>query len=175
MEHAQCSGGGGGWGVWSVEVEAFLHGGSEQPLPHDVLGGIFRKLQVVDAGVDRRVAGVCGVHLRSKNQSELQPGHTHTREGVYGGGSDLPHDGEARVQVGQSARGQRGAASSKLQEGFPLVRRHSAQNSDEAQEAGTETGQQRGQVSGTGHIHNASIKETRPPCVIHNFSEEMWP
>lgn len=52
-------------GACSVEVEAFLHGGSEQPLPHDVLRGIFRKLQVVDARVDRRVAGVCGVHLRA--------------------------------------------------------------------------------------------------------------
>lgn len=77
MEHAQCSGGGG---AWSVEVKAFLHGGSEQPLPHDVLRGIFRKLQVVDARVDRRVAGVCGVDLRSNNQSETQPGHTLMRD-----------------------------------------------------------------------------------------------
>lgn len=76
----------GGWGggAWSVEVEAFLHGGSEQPLPHDVLRGIFRKLQVVDARVDRRVAGVRGVHLRSENQSETQPGHTHTHTLVRG-------------------------------------------------------------------------------------------
>lgn len=62
-------------GAWSIEVEAFLHGGSKQPLPHDVLRGIFRKLQVVDARVDRRVAGVGGVHLRSNNQSERQVGH----------------------------------------------------------------------------------------------------
>lgn len=57
-------------GAWSVEVEAFLHGGSEQPLPHDVLRGIFRQLQVVDARVDRWVAGVCGVHLRSNNDEK---------------------------------------------------------------------------------------------------------
>lgn len=67
-------------GAWSIEVEAFLHGGSKQPLPHDVLRGIFRKLQVVDARVDRRVARVCGVHLRSDNQSEPQPGYTFTKE-----------------------------------------------------------------------------------------------
>lgn len=75
----------GGGGAWSVEVEAFLHGGSEQPLPHDVLRGIFRKLQVVDARVDRRVAGVCGVHLRSKNQSEPQPGHALMRDSTEEG------------------------------------------------------------------------------------------
>lgn len=67
-------------GVWSIEVEAFLHGGSKQPLPHDVLRGIFRKLQVVDARVDRRVARVCGVHLRSNNQSETQPGHAFMKD-----------------------------------------------------------------------------------------------
>lgn len=36
----------------SVEVEPFLHGGSKQTLPHDVLGGIFRKLQVMNTRVD---------------------------------------------------------------------------------------------------------------------------
>jgi len=51
-------------GQRSVEVEAFLHGGGEQPLPHDVLGGILGQLQVVDAGVHRWVAGVGGVHLQ---------------------------------------------------------------------------------------------------------------
>lgn len=122
-------------GAWSVQVEAFLHGGSQQPLPHDVLRRIFRKLQVVDARVDRRVAGVGGVHLRSNNQSERRPGHTLMKAPTRG--ADLPHDGEARVKVGQPTGGQRGAAGGELQEGFPLVRRHSTQNSDEAQEAGT--------------------------------------
>lgn len=36
----------------SVEVEPFLHGGGKQALPHDVLGGIFRKLQVMNTRVD---------------------------------------------------------------------------------------------------------------------------
>lgn len=70
-------------GAWSVEVEAFLHGGSEQPLPHDVLRGIFRKLQVVHARVDRRVARVGCVHLRSHTQSESW---THAHGGFQEGG-----------------------------------------------------------------------------------------
>lgn len=71
-------------GAWSIEVEAFLHGGSEQPLPHDVLGGIFRELQVVDAGVDRWVAGVCGVHLRGNACLKWRPGDADG--GFYRGG-----------------------------------------------------------------------------------------
>lgn len=83
-------------GAWSIEVEAFLHGGSEQPLPHDVLGGIFRELQVVDAGVDRWVAGVCRVHLRGNGCLKWRPGDADG--GFYrGGGAYLPHDSEARV------------------------------------------------------------------------------
>lgn len=72
------------WGAWSIEVEAFLHGGSKQPLPHDVLRGIFRELQVVDAGVDRWVAGVCSVHLRSNAWSKRRPGAADG--GFYEGG-----------------------------------------------------------------------------------------
>lgn len=95
-------------------MEAFLHGGGQQTLPHYVLRGIFRKLQVVNTRVDRRVTGVRGVHL--------------------------PDDGEARVQVGEATGGQRGATSGELQERFPLVRRHSTENSDETQEARTVSG-----------------------------------
>ena len=47
----------------SVQVEALLHSRRQEALSHDLLRGIFRKLQVVDAGVDRRVTVVCGVHL----------------------------------------------------------------------------------------------------------------
>lgn len=108
----------------SVEVEALLHGGRQQPLPHDLLGRVLRQLQVVDARVHRRVAGVGGVHLKgaawsqsavSLNELSGQSEHTY-----------LSDDGEARVQVRQAAGGQRGAAGGELQERFPLVRRHSA-------------------------------------------------
>ena len=51
-------------GACSVEMEALLHGGRQQALPHDDLGGVLGQLQVVDAGVDRRIAGVCSVHLK---------------------------------------------------------------------------------------------------------------
>ena len=42
------------------------------------------------------------------------------------------------MQVGQASGGQRGAAGGELEERFPLVRRHPAQNSDEPHETGTE-------------------------------------
>lgn len=58
--------------------------------------------------------------------------------GQSGSEAYLPDDGEAGVQVGQASGGQRGAAGGELQERLPLVRRHPAQNSDEALEAGTE-------------------------------------
>lgn len=112
----------------SVEVEAFLHGGSQQTLPHDVLRGIFRKLQVVNTCVDRRVAGVCGVHLGGGGQQSDSRSHQKhicqkilnaepIRELVY-----LPNNGEAGVQVGKATGGQRGAAGGELQERLPLVR-----------------------------------------------------
>lgn len=122
----------------SVEVEAFLHGGGQQTLPHDVLGGVFRKLQVVNAGVDRRVARVCGVHLRMQRTIRITRSNHQEGFGAVGRRAYLPDDGEAGVQVGQASRGQRGAAGGELQECLPLVRRHPAQNSDEALEAGTE-------------------------------------
>lgn len=63
----------------SVEVEAFLHGGGQQTLPHDVLGGVLGKLQVVNAGVYRRVARVCGVHLRMQQPISFTRSNHHER------------------------------------------------------------------------------------------------
>ena len=63
--------------VGSVEVKSVLPRGGQQPLPHDGLGGVVGQLEVVHAGVDARVGAV--------------------------GGVDLPHEGQAGVQVGQSA------------------------------------------------------------------------
>lgn len=54
------------------------------------------------------------------------------REWVY-----LPNDGETGVQVGQTTRGQCGAASGELQKRLPLVRRHPTQNPNKTQEART--------------------------------------
>lgn len=77
------------------------------------------------------------------------------------------------MQVGQSTRGQRGAAGSKLQEGFPLVRRHSTQNSDKAQEAGTETANREDRSAGQDtsttlasrrHVHNVSFTISVRKC-----------
>lgn len=61
------------------------------------------------------------------------------------------------MQVGQATRGQRGAAGGKLQEGFPLVRRHSTQNSDEAQETGTET-EDRGINTASGFTEDSPVQ-----------------
>lgn len=52
----------------------------------------------------------------------------------------LADDGEAWVEVGEAARGERGTACGELQEGLPLVRGHAAQNPHKAQEARTVEG-----------------------------------
>lgn len=47
----------------------------------------------------------------------------------------LADDGEAWVEVGETARGEGGAARGELQEGLPLVWGHPAQHPHKAQEA----------------------------------------
>ena len=61
----------------SIEVKSVLPGGRQEPLPHHGLGGVVRELEVVHAGVDAGVGAVRGI--------------------------DLPHEGQARVQIRQSA------------------------------------------------------------------------
>lgn len=56
----------------SVEVEALLHGGSEEALSHDLFGGIFRQLQVVHTRVNWRVAGICCINLEEKRQQRVR-------------------------------------------------------------------------------------------------------
>ena len=66
----------------SVEVEPLFARGHEQPLAHDGLRGVVGQLEVVDARVDAGVGAVAGV--------------------------DLPHDGQAGVEVGQTALNEHG-------------------------------------------------------------------
>jgi len=49
----------------------------------------------------------------------------------------LPHDGEARMQVGQSSGRQRRAAGQELNEQLALVRVHVAHDAGKQLEAGT--------------------------------------
>ena len=60
----------------SVQVEALLPGGHQQPFPHDLLRGVVRQLQVVDAGVDRRVGAISGVDLPDDRQPREEVGKT---------------------------------------------------------------------------------------------------
>ena len=60
----------------SIQVEALLTGGHQQPLPHDLLGRVVRELQVVDAGVDGRVGAVSGVDLPDDGQPREEVGKT---------------------------------------------------------------------------------------------------
>ena len=92
-------------------MEALLHGGGEQAVAEDVLRAVLGQLQVVHARVDGREAAVVAVHFA--------------------------HDGEARLQVGESARRQRRAACGELQERLALVAAHRTHDVDEALEAGT--------------------------------------
>jgi len=90
-------------------VEAFFPGGGEQPLAQDLFGLVLGQFEVVDAGVDRGVAALAGVHLA--------------------------HHRQPRVQVGQPARRQRRAPRRELQERLALLRAHPHQHVHETQKA----------------------------------------
>lgn len=79
-------------------MEAFLAGGGQQSVFEYSLGGVFRQLQVVYAGVDGREAVIVTVHLAYHSQT--------------------------RLKVGQATRGQRRAAGGELEESFPLISVH---------------------------------------------------
>ena len=93
-----------------IQMESLLLGRGEQPFAQNFLVRIVRQLQIVDAGVDRRVRAFAGVHLSDH--------------------------GQPRVQIGQPARGQAAAAGRKLQERLALARVHSDQHVHEPQETG---------------------------------------
>ena len=53
-------------------MESFLPGGHDQPLLHDLLGGVVRQLEVVQAGVDGGVGAVAGVDLANDRQPGVE-------------------------------------------------------------------------------------------------------
>ena len=78
----------------SIQVKALLLGGSEKFLSEDFLGRVLGQLEVMHAGVDRRVRAVALALL--------------------------PDDSQPRVQVGQPARRQRRASRGELEKSLRM-------------------------------------------------------
>jgi hypothetical protein len=91
-------------------MESALFGGAQQPLAEDLFGRIVGEFEIVDAGVDGRVAS--------------------------GSGIDLSDDGESGVKIGETAGWQRTATGGELQKCFSLFAAHVDEDVDEANEAG---------------------------------------
>lgn len=96
--------------------------------------------------------GQQAIRLNSNQKDMVRKYAEPIRERVY-----LPNNSETGVQVGKATGGQRGAAGGELQERLPLVRRHPAQNPDEAQEPGTV-----GQSREKSHLQEERNQATRP-------------
>lgn len=91
-------------------MESALFGGAQQPLAKDLFGRIVGQFEIVDAGVDRRVAS--------------------------GSGIDFSDNGESWVEVSQTARWQRATTGGELQKCFSLFATHVDEDVDEADEPG---------------------------------------
>ena len=50
-------------------METLLPRSHEETLPHDLLGGVVRELEIVDAGVDGGVGAVAGLDLAHDRQA----------------------------------------------------------------------------------------------------------